>query len=80
DSFGKITFNKEELDLDHLGHIVENHIFRFALIKELQQQPRATLMFDTEYKQIPQSESEGVKTLKSREPNIAKLRVAADGA
>ena len=51
DSFGKITFNNEQLELEHLGHIVENDIIRFALIKELEQQSNATVMFDTEYQQ-----------------------------
>ena len=80
DSFGKIAFNNEQLELEHLGHIVENDIIRFALIKELEQHPTATLMFDTEYQQIHQSESDVFITLKSGEPIIAKLLVAADGA
>jgi 2-octaprenylphenol hydroxylase len=80
DSFGKITFNNEQLELDHLGHIVENDIIRFALIKALEQQSSATLMFDTEYQQIHQGESDVFITLKSGEPIIAKLLVAADGA
>ncbi|KPZ64448.1 2-octaprenylphenol hydroxylase [Pseudoalteromonas sp. P1-16-1b] len=80
DSFGKITFNNEQLELEHLGHIVENDIIRFALIKELEQQSNATLMFDTEYQQIHQSESDVFINLKTGEPIIAKLLVAADGA
>ena len=80
DSFGKIAFNNEQLELDHLGHIVENDIIRFALIKELEQQSNATLMFDTEYQQIHQSESDVFINLKTGEPIIAKLLVAADGA
>ncbi|KAA1151957.1 monooxygenase [Pseudoalteromonas sp. FUC4] len=80
DSFGKIAFNNEQLELEHLGHIVENDIIRYALIKQLEQQPSATLMFDTSYQQIHQSESDVFITLKSGEPIIAKLLVAADGA
>ena len=80
DSFGKITFNNEQLELEHLGHIVENDIIRFALIKELEQQSNATVMFDTEYQQIHQSESDVFINLKTGEPIIAKLLVAADGA
>ncbi|ALQ53963.1 monooxygenase [Pseudoalteromonas issachenkonii] len=80
DSFGKIAFNNEQLELDHLGHIVENDIIRFALIKELEQQSNATLMFNTEYQQIHQSESDVFINLKTGEPIIAKLLVAADGA
>ena len=80
DSFGKIAFNSEQLELDHLGHIVENDIICYALIKELEQQANATLMFDTCYQQIHQSESDVFVTLKSGEPIIAKLLVAADGA
>jgi len=80
DSFGKIAFNNEQLELDHLGHIVENDIIRFALIKELEQQSNVTLMFNTEYQQIHQSESDVFINLKTGEPIIAKLLVAADGA
>ncbi|WP_350645290.1 FAD-dependent monooxygenase [Pseudoalteromonas sp. G24-MNA-CIBAN-0072] len=80
DSFGKIAFNNEQLELEHLGHIVENDIIRFALIKELEQQSNATLMFNTEYQQIHQSESDVFINLKTGEPIIAKLLVAADGA
>ena len=80
DSFGKIAFNNEQLELDHLGHIVENDIIRFALIKELEQQSNAALMFNTEYQQIHQSESDVFINLKTGEPIIAKLLVAADGA
>ena len=80
DSFGKIAFNNEQLELEHLGHIVENDIIRFALIKELEQQSNATVMFDTEYQQIHQSESDVFINLKTGEPIIAKLLVAADGA
>ncbi|TMP54640.1 monooxygenase, partial [Pseudoalteromonas sp. S1610] len=52
DSFGKISFNNVPLELEHLGHIAENYIISFALIKDLEQQSNATVMFDTEYQQI----------------------------
>lgn len=80
DSFGKIAFNSDELDLPHLGHIVENDIIRYALINELEQHSQATLMFDTRYQQIHQSDNDVFITLDSGEPVIAKLLVAADGA
>ncbi|MBB1294013.1 FAD-dependent monooxygenase [Pseudoalteromonas sp. SR44-5] len=80
DSFGKIAFNSDELDLPHLGHIVENDIIRYALINELEQYSQATLMFDTRYQQIHQSDNDVFITLDSGEPVIAKLLVAADGA
>jgi 2-octaprenylphenol hydroxylase len=80
DSFGKIAFNHQQLELDSLGHIVENDIIRHALIKELAQHNTAQLMFDTEYQQIHQSDSDVFITLKTGEPIIAKLLVAADGA
>ena len=67
DSFGKIAFNNDQLELEHLGHIVENDIIRFALIKELEQQSNATLMFNTEYQQIHQSESDVFINLKTGE-------------
>ncbi|CAM4372562.1 FAD-dependent monooxygenase [Pseudoalteromonas ostreae] len=80
DNFGKIAFNSDELDLPHLGHIVENDIIRYALINELEQHSQATLMFDTRYQQIHQSDNDVFITLDSGEPVIAKLLVAADGA
>ncbi|CAM3799451.1 MULTISPECIES: FAD-dependent monooxygenase [Pseudoalteromonas] len=80
DSFGKIAFNSAELDLPQLGHIVENDIIRYALIKELENYSHATLMFATRYQQIHQSDSDVFITLDSGEPVIAKLLVAADGA
>jgi len=80
DSFGKIAFNSDDLDLSHLGHIVENDIIRYALINELEKSPKATLLFDTAYQQIHQSDNDVFVTLDSGEPVIAKLLVAADGA
>lgn len=80
DSFGKIAFNSDELDLPQLGHIVENDIIRYALINELEKYNQVTLMFDTRYQQIHQSDSDVFITLESGEPIIAKLLVAADGA
>lgn len=80
DSFGKIAFNSDELDLPHLGHIVENDIIRYALISELEKSSKATLLFDTAYQQIHQSDNDVFITLDSGEPIIAKLLVAADGA
>lgn len=80
DSFGKIAFNSDELDLPHLGHIVENDIIRYALISELEKSSEATLLFDTAYQQIHQSDNDVFITLDSGEPIIAKLLVAADGA
>lgn len=80
DSFGKIAFNSTDLDLPQLGHIVENDIIRYALIKELENHSQATLMFDTHYQQIHQSDNDVFITLDSGEPIIAKLLVAADGA
>ncbi|MFU2509732.1 FAD-dependent monooxygenase [Pseudoalteromonas sp. ASV78] len=80
DSFGKIAFNSADLDLPQLGHIVENDIIRYALIKELENHRQATLMFATRYQQIHQSDNDVFITLDSGEPVIAKLLVAADGA
>ena len=80
DSFGKIHFDHNDLDLPQLGHIVENDIIRYALISELEKQSNASLLFETRYQQIHQTESDVFITLESGEPVIAKLLVAADGA
>ncbi|MBE0366896.1 FAD-dependent monooxygenase [Pseudoalteromonas aurantia] len=80
DSFGKITFNSAELDLPELGHIIENDAIRFGLFVALQQQPSATLCFETRYQAIHQTDSDVLITLESGMPVMAKLLVAADGA
>lgn len=80
DSFGKIHFDHNDLDLPQLGHIVENDIIRYALISEIEKQSNASLLFETRYQQIHQTESDVFITLESGEPVIAKLLVAADGA
>ncbi len=73
DSFGKIHFDHNDLDLPQLGHIVENDIIRYALISELEKQSNATLLFETRYQQIHQTDSDVFITLESGEPVIAKL-------
>lgn len=80
DSFGKIEFVAQEQDLTHLGHIVENDVIRHALLAALDEQPLATVLFDSPYQQIHQSDSDVFLTLKDGTPIIAKLLVACDGA
>jgi len=80
DSFGKISFTAADFDTKHLGHIVENDVIRQSLITQLNQQASATLMFNTCYKEIHQSDNDVFLTLENGQPIIAKLLVACDGA
>ncbi|SFD71455.1 FAD-dependent monooxygenase [Pseudoalteromonas denitrificans] len=80
DSFGKISFDATDFDTENLGHIVENDVIRQSLIKQLNNQPTATLMFETKYQQIHQSQNDVFLTLENGQPMIAKLLVACDGA
>ena len=80
DSFGKICFAAQEQDLSHLGHIVENDVIRKALLETLANYNNASVMFDSPYQQIHQSDTDVFLTLKNGTPIIAKLLVACDGA
>ncbi|NOU51501.1 monooxygenase [Pseudoalteromonas sp. JBTF-M23] len=80
DSFGKIAFNSKDLDLNELGHIIENDAIRYALYNQLLQCSNVTLAFDTSYQSIHQTDTDALITLASGEPVMAKLLVAADGA
>ncbi len=80
DSFGQISFNASEFDVPELGHIVENDVIRQVLINELKSYDKATLLFDTAYQDIHQSDNDVFITLVSGAPIIAKLLVACDGA
>jgi len=80
DSFGKISFTAADFDTEHLGHIVENDVIRQSLITQLNDQDSATLMFNTRYKEIHQSDNDVFLTLENGQPIIAKLLVACDGA
>ncbi|MBD1581078.1 FAD-dependent monooxygenase [Pseudoalteromonas sp. S16_S37] len=80
DSFGKIAFNSKDLELNELGHIIENDAIRYALYSKLLQCNNVTLAFDTSYQSIHQTDTDVLITLASGEPVMAKLLVAADGA
>ncbi|PAJ74091.1 monooxygenase [Pseudoalteromonas sp. NBT06-2] len=80
DSFGKISFTAADFDTEYLGHIVENDVIRQSLIVQLNEQASATLIFNTHYTEIHQSENDVFLTLESGQPIITKLLVACDGA
>ncbi|WP_440053862.1 FAD-dependent oxidoreductase [Pseudoalteromonas sp. T1lg65] len=80
DSFGRIAFDSNELDLPQLGHIIENDAIRYALWSSLSQHSMVTLMSNTRYQTLHQTDSDVLLTLESGEPIMAKLLVAADGA
>ncbi|MDW7549693.1 FAD-dependent oxidoreductase [Pseudoalteromonas peptidolytica] len=80
DSFGKIAFDSESLDLPELGHIIENDAIRYALLTALEAEQSAKLMWNTKYQSLHQTGSDVLLTLATGEPVMAKLVVAADGA
>jgi 2-octaprenylphenol hydroxylase len=80
DSFGKIAFNSNDLDLPELGHIIENDAIRYGLFTQLKATPNANLAFNTRYQSIHQTDTDVLITLDNGTPVMAKLLVAADGA
>ncbi|BBN82581.1 FAD-dependent 2-octaprenylphenol hydroxylase [Pseudoalteromonas sp. A25] len=80
DSFGKIAFNSDDLDLPELGHIIENDAIRYGLYSQLKTLSNAHLAFNTRYQSVHQTDSDVLITLDNGTPIMAKLLVAADGA
>lgn len=80
DSFAKIEFSSEQINAPHLGHIIENELIRYQLFSALQQQNNATLVFNSGYSSIHQTEQQVLITLDDNTPVISELLVAADGA
>ncbi|CCQ11288.1 2-octaprenyl-3-methyl-6-methoxy-1,4-benzoquinol hydroxylase [Pseudoalteromonas luteoviolacea B = ATCC 29581] len=80
DSEGKIAFNAADLELSELGHIIENEAIRLALYDALSKHPDATMLFNTQYTAVHQTDTDVLVTLDSGMPLMAKLLIAADGA
>lgn len=80
DAIGRIHFSAEELGLTQLGHIVENEVIRHALIDECNKQSNLTLLFNTPYTSIHQTETQALVTLCDGTPVMADLLIACDGA
>ncbi|ESP91732.1 MULTISPECIES: FAD-dependent oxidoreductase [Pseudoalteromonas] len=80
DSFGKIAFDAQALQLPELGHIIENDGIRYALYNKLQAFEHVTLAFESRYQTIHQTDTDVLITLASGMPVMSKLLVAADGA
>ena len=80
DSIGRIHFSAADLDLDALGHIVENEVIRKALIEACEGNSNIELLFGTAYSAIHQTDEQVLVTLSTGEPVMAELLVACDGA
>ena len=80
DSIGRIHFSAADLDLDALGHIVENEVIRKALIEACEANSNIELLFGTAYSAIHQTDEQVLVTLSTGEPVMAELLVACDGA
>lgn len=85
ESFGDISFNADQVNQSHLGHIVENSNIRNGLIKAAKAQSLITLKFETEITAIHNNDEQVVLTLVDGGADanslvMAKLAIAADGA
>nr|WP_198419208.1 FAD-dependent monooxygenase [Motilimonas pumila] len=80
DSFGRITFAAEQLQQQHLGHIVENRRIQLALLAKVKQQTNVTLLMPHQVKQLAMGEGEAWLQLHNGQALTAKLVVGADGA
>ncbi|WP_018691647.1 FAD-dependent monooxygenase [Algicola sagamiensis] len=80
DSFASINFDAPSLMLGELGHIIENRALQFALFQALKAYPQVSIKYDTQCKDIQQSDREVLLTLESGQPIVSQWVFAADGA
>lgn len=80
DSFGRIEFSVEQLQVEHLGHIVENRRIQLALLAQVKQQDNVTLLMPHRVQQLAMGDGEAWLQLDNGQPLTAKLVVGADGA
>ncbi|AWX14942.1 FAD-dependent 2-octaprenylphenol hydroxylase [Mergibacter septicus] len=79
DSFAKITLDTKGLGVEHLGHIVENHLIRQALWQKVSQNPNVEIILGQPH-QLGVNDSNAILSLTHGEMLVAKLVVGADGA
>lgn len=80
DSFGAISFDDEQQDLTHLGHIIENPAIHSALWQRASRCSDVTLMAPSQLQQVAFGENEAFITLQDGTMLTARLLIAADGA
>jgi len=80
DSFGKISFDCQQVFQQDLGHIVENRVILLALLERAQAHAGITLQQPVQCHHLMTGERGGVLTFAEQLPCSARLIVAADGA
>jgi 2-octaprenylphenol hydroxylase len=80
DSFGKITFDAQQVDASQLGYIIENEQIQYALLTAVQKQSNVTFYCPDKLSNIALGDGEAWLTLESGKNITTKLVVGADGA
>lgn len=78
--YGKLLFDHDHIQSDHLGHIIENSVIRQALWQKAQQDSGITLYTSEALNNIAFGDSEVFASFGQQAPIMAKLVVGADGA
>lgn len=79
DSFANIQMTPEAFGLNHLGHIVENHLIQKVLWDQVSQQENVTIITALP-KRLDRNEDNAILTLDNDQLIVTKLVVGADGA
>jgi 2-octaprenylphenol hydroxylase len=80
DSFGKITFDAQQVEASQLGYIIENEQIQHALLTAVKKQPNVTFYVPDKLSNIALGDGEAWLTLDSGKNITTKLVVGADGA
>ena len=80
DSFGKISFDAQQVEQQELGYIIENKNIQQALLNATQKQHNVTFFCPDSLQNMAVGEGEVWLTLQSGKQLTSKLIVAADGA
>lgn len=80
DSFGRIDFSAEQVNLPQLGHIIENQVIRSALWQQAQASSHVTLLAPAKIRKLMLSEKQAIITMADDSMLTANLIVGADGA
>ncbi|PKF61926.1 FAD-dependent 2-octaprenylphenol hydroxylase [Psychromonas sp. psych-6C06] len=80
DSFGKISFDAQQVDASELGYIIENERLQHALLSVVKLQDNVTFYMPDKLTNVAVGDGEAWLTLDSGKNITAKLVVGADGA
>lgn len=79
DSFAQIQFDTQSLGLEHLGHIIENHLIQNQLWQKVKMQKNVEIITALPH-HLGLTENNAILTTNDRQMLSAKLIVGADGA